>query len=404
MAKRSRRALFVASAVVVVAMVALGLAAWSFVGAASAHPGNTCDPEPGHGTPGCHVGTSTSGTTSGTTPGSSSTTAGSSSTTGATTSTTAAATSSPPATSVVPYSGPEAPIPNAVSMFADQNNCLSCHGDPALKGLLTKRRSDGSSIALYVDTVGSTNSVHRYKDCTACHTAQPHQVNSPLTKLSLSEKCGSCHEYEYSQYKQSVHGRLQAGGNEDPATCTDCHSTTSNPHNVVRVLDPSASTYPKNIADTCAKCHNDSKLMDKYGVVEKVYATYMRSFHGKTMKLAPESSPLQSLDTATCVNCHGAHNITSAYDPNAPTAGMDNLLETCRSCHPSAGPEFVKGFLGHKAANSDYLPQVYWGGRAFYIFSRGMLVFGALVVATSISLRGVPWITRRVRRKKKEEE
>ena len=181
--------------------------------------------------------------------------------------------------------------------------------------------------------------------------------------------------------------RLSPAGNSDPATCTDCHSATSNPHNVVRVLDPAASTYPKNIAQTCAKCHDDPKLMDKYGIVEKVYDSYMRSFHGKAMELAPDGAPIQQLDTATCVNCHGAHNIALVSDPNAPVAGMDNLLETCKTCHPDAGPEFVKGFLGHKAVNSDFMPEVYWGGKSFYIFSRAMLAGGVLIVATSISLR-----------------
>jgi hypothetical protein len=306
---------------------------------------------------------------------------------------------------IVPSSGPGvSPDPNVLQLFADKDNCLSCHGDPSLIGLMTKQRPDGTSIALYVDTKGSTNSVHRYKDCTSCHGENPHDSKSPLTKLSLSEKCGTCHEYEYNQYKTSVHGAPQFEGNSDPATCTDCHSATANPHNVVRVLDPSATTYPKNIAQTCAKCHDDPKLMDKYGIVEKVYSSYMRSFHGKAMGLAPDGAAIQLLDTATCVSCHGAHNITSVSDPNAPVAGMDNLLKTCQTCHPTAGPEFVSGFLGHKAINSTYLPQVYWGGKGFYIFSRAMLASGLLIVGGSISLRVVPSVTRRIRRRKKKEE
>jgi hypothetical protein len=307
---------------------------------------------------------------------------------------------------VIPSSGPAAPPsdPNTVQMFVDQNGCLSCHGNPSLTGLMTKTRPDGSSIALYVDRNGLSNSVHRYKDCTACHSDKPHESNSPLTKLSLSEKCGTCHEYEYAQYKDSVHGAPQASGNSDPATCTDCHSETANPHNIERVLDAGASTYPTNVAKTCAKCHDDPSLMDKYGIVEKVYASYMRSFHGKAMKLAPKNAPIQQLDTATCTNCHGAHNINSVSAPGASVAGMDNLLETCQTCHPDAGPEFVKGFMGHRAVDSDYLPQVYYTGKGFYLFTRGMLVGGLLIVGTSISLRGVPWISRRVKGRKKREE
>ncbi len=364
-------------------VLAIALAAWLYAGPASAHPGNSCDPEPGHGTPGCHA--------DATTPSAESAAGGSD--------------AMVPTTDVVPSSGPATAFdPNALQMFADRYNCLSCHGDPALSNLLTREQPDGSTIVLYVDTQGSSNSVHRYKDCTECHTTEPHNVETPLTKLSLSQKCGTCHEYEYTQHKASVHGVPLQSGNTDPATCTDCHSDTSDPHNVVRVLDPVASAYPQNVAETCAKCHDDPTLMDKYGIVEKVYSTYMRSFHGKAIKLAPEGAPIRQLDTATCVNCHGAHNISLASDPGGPVAGMNNLLVTCQSCHPDAGPEFVEGFLGHKAANSDYLPEVYWGGMSFYVFSRAMLAGGALIVVTSISLRGVPWVTRRIKRRKSKEE
>lgn len=387
MRNRSREAFHLAFPMALVGVLAIALATWLYVGPASAHPGNSCDPEPGHGTADCHVDASTTTSQS------------------LTTIPAAGTEATGPTTSPVPSSGPATPTdPNAVQMFVDENNCLSCHGDQSLSDLMTRQRPDGTTIALYVDTQGSSNSVHRYKDCTACHTSRPHDVETPLTKLSLSEKCGSCHEYEYLQHKTSVHGVPLASGNNDPATCTDCHSATSDPHNVVRVLDPVASTYPKNVADTCAKCHDDPTLMDKYGIVEKVYASYMRSFHGKTMELAPEGASIKQLNAATCVNCHGAHNISSVTDSNAPVAGMDNLLATCQTCHPDAQPEFVKGFLGHKAVNSENLPQVYWGGRSFYVFSRAMLAGGVLIVATSISLRGVPWIGRKLKRRKKKEE
>jgi hypothetical protein len=169
-------------------------------------------------------------------------------------------------------------------------------------------------------------------------------------------------------------------------------------------LDPSASTYRKNIADTCARCHDDPVLMDRYGIVEKVYDSYMNSFHGKAMKLAPESATLLQLDEATCTNCHGVHNIKSVEDPTSPVAGMDHLLETCRICHGDAEPAFVEGFLGHKVASAEYFPGVYWGGTTFYVVSRVILGFGLLIVLTSIGLRFGPWAVGKLKRRKKKEE
>ncbi len=288
--------------------------------------------------------------------------------------------------------------PTAPREYVDNNHCLDCHGDPSLVDLMTKELPDGTSVPLYVDRAGLSHSVHRFNDCTVCHTANPHDVETPLTKLSLAEKCGSCHEYQYAQYIESVHGAPQVSGNSDPATCVDCHSATSNPHNIERVLDPSATAYPKNIAETCAKCHDDSQLMAKYGIVEKVYETYMRSFHGKAMSLENQSASLQQLDKATCVNCHGAHNIALVSDPDSPVAGMDNLAKTCQQCHEGADAEFAKGFLGHKEAEPTNIPAVYWGEKFFYVLTRTVLAGGVVLVAAPI---GRKVVVDRVKRWKK---
>jgi hypothetical protein len=307
----------------------------------------------------------------------------------------------PATTSSASTAGAEVPDDPSTSLrYLDQYDCLRCHGDPTL----TRQQADGTTISLFVDTGDLPQAAHRYQDCTTCHTTSPHEVQTPLTKLSLAAKCGSCHQYQYGQHMNSVHGVPLAGGNSDPATCADCHSADANPHNVVRVLDPSASTYPRNIAKTCAKCHDDPKLMDKYGIVEKVYDSYMRSFHGKAMKLSSETATIHQLDTATCVNCHGTHDIKQVADPGAPVAGMDHLLATCQRCHRDAGTDFVGGFLGHKAANSGYFAQVYWGGTIFFVFSRVMLASGVFIVATSIGLRSVPRVVRKFKRRNKKEE
>ena len=383
---RSRAAFLGGLGIAFAGLVVLGLAAWLYTGPASAHPGNTCDPEPGHGRPGCHVGATTTTTTP-----SSTTTAG-------------VTTSSVTTSSTVPSAGPPLEIdPTDPRPYVDKNNCLSCHGDPSLTDLMTFQRPDGSPVSLYVDPNGLSYSVHRFNDCTTCHTSEPHNVQTPLTKLSLAEKCGSCHDHQYGQYIVSVHGAPQVSGNSDPATCTDCHSSNSNPHNVVRVLDPSASTYPKNIADTCAKCHDDPKLMGKYGIVEKVYDSYMRSFHGRTISLSGESAALQQLNTATCVNCHGSHNISLVSNPNSPVAGMENLAKTCEQCHPGAGVEFAKGFLGHKEADPGFVPQVFWGERFFYVLTRVVLAGGVILVAGPFARRGVDSVRKRRRKPPKND-
>jgi hypothetical protein len=306
----------------------------------------------------------------------------------------------PGKSTVPPVTAAPAPGPAVAISYLDQNNCLACHGNPSL----TKKLADGTSISLYVNATELSQTVHRWEDCTTCHTIKPHDVPTPLTKLSLAQKCGTCHQYEYSQYLASIHGRQETAGNTDAATCTDCHSADSNPHNIIRVLDPSASTYPKNIAQTCAKCHNDPKLMGKYGIVEKVYDSYIQSFHGKAMQLASDKLAIQELNTATCVNCHGAHDVKAVNDPSSPVAGMDNLVKTCEQCHPGAGVKFASGFLGHKAADPTFLPQVYWGEKFFSILIRVVLAGGVLLVALTIGRWGVGRIVGEGKPSKKKEE
>lgn len=261
----------------------------------------------------------------------------------------------------------------------DEKNCLSCHGNPDK----TKQVGNGISISLYVDESGVASAAHRYIDCVDCHTVTPHAGGSPLSKLSLADKCGTCHTYQYNRHiNNSVHGQQLSEGNEDVATCVDCHSPTSNPHNIVRVLEPNSPVYKKNIAETCGKCHRNSDLMANYGILERVYESYMRSFHGKAIQLG--KSELSQLSQATCTNCHGTHDIKSTHDPTSPVKGIDNLAVTCEKCHPGAGVEFAAGFLGHREASVDNVPAAHYAENIFSTLLVSVLSFGAIVVVGAV--------------------
>ncbi|MFH1169679.1 MAG: NapC/NirT family cytochrome c [Chloroflexota bacterium] len=264
------------------------------------------------------------------------------------------------------------------SYALDENNCLACHGNADL----SKTNPQGNKVSLYVSEQEVQNSAHKYTDCTTCHTTDPHNVETPLNKISQSSLCGSCHDYQYSQFSQSIHGQQLANGNTDIPACADCHSPDGNPHNVIRVLEYTAPTYKTNIAQTCGTCHGNTQLMANYGIVENVYQGYMRTFHGKALQLG--SDELAKLNEATCTNCHGAHDIKSVNDPTSPVAGMDNLLKTCQQCHPGAGPEFVRGFLGHKEASPQNIPVAHYAEIFFKILLITVLSFGALVVVMAI--------------------
>ncbi|MBI2865960.1 MAG: hypothetical protein HYX99_01190, partial [Chloroflexi bacterium] len=257
----------------------------------------------------------------------------------------------------------------------DEHACLQCHGNPELT-LLT---SDGAEVSLYVNQQALDVSAHRYVDCTTCHTSKPHEVPTPLNKLSLAARCGTCHQYQYKLHLQSIHGQQLLQGNQDVATCVDCHSPQANPHSIVRVLQPEAPAYKQNISQTCARCHDDPQLMARYGIVEKVYESYMRSFHGKAMKLSP-TEKISQLNKATCTNCHGTHNIMSPRDPTSPVAGVENLSRTCEQCHPGSGTGFASGFLGHREATPENFPVVHYAERFFTFLTASVVALGVSLV------------------------
>ena len=267
---------------------------------------------------------------------------------------------------------------SSTSYALDENDCLTCHGNENL----TKVNDEGKTVSLYVSEELVNTAAHRFIDCTTCHTADPHDVDTPLTKLSLAEKCGTCHEYQYKLHQSSIHGEQLAKGNPDVATCVDCHSTTQNPHSVIRVLEYNAPTYKKNIAQTCASCHSNEELMADYGIVEKVYESYMRSFHGKAIQLG--TYEVTQLDKATCTNCHGVHDIKSAQDPGSPVAGLENLAVTCEQCHPGAGVEFASSFLGHEEASPQNVGAAYYTERFFTILLITVVSFAVIIVAMAI--------------------
>jgi hypothetical protein len=261
----------------------------------------------------------------------------------------------------------------------DEHNCLTCHGSPEL----VKTGPNGEKISLYVNEERVNTAAHRFIDCTTCHTTEPHEVDTPLTKLSLAEKCGTCHQHQYELHLQSIHGQQLTKGNPDVATCVDCHSPEGNPHSVIRVLEHNAPTYKKNIAQTCAKCHADEELMANYGIVEKVYESYLRSFHGKAMRLG--TYEITQLDKATCTNCHGSHDVKSVSDPSSPVAGLDNLVATCEQCHPGAGVNFASGFLGHEEASPQHIPVAHYTEIIFTILLISVISMGVIIVGAAVT-------------------
>ncbi|HEX9015763.1 MAG TPA: cytochrome c3 family protein [Chloroflexota bacterium] len=268
---------------------------------------------------------------------------------------------------------------------ASTKGCRACHNRPEFATVAEVQVRPDTTKQVETDRMYA----HRSIACVTCHTGDPHKNPTPVTKNSIAEACGKCHVTERIEHESSVHGKSLAAGGKDAATCVDCHSTQGTPHSITRVLSPDSPVYRGSIASTCAKCHAKNEVMGRYDVPTEVYKTYMTTFHGKANVLSPYE--ITQHPKATCINCHGYHDIKAQDDPTSPVAKA-NLATTCGTCHPGAGDQFAAGWLGHKEATPEQFPVVYFAERFFFFFTSSVLTFGFIFM---VALELGSWILRR---------
>jgi hypothetical protein len=163
-------------------------------------------------------------------------------------------------------------------------------------------------------------------------------------------------------------------------TCIDCHG-------VHDVQGPSTGPFHLFSPTVCARCHADEALMDKYGLSTDILETYVADFHGTTVMLFEKTAPDQETNKPVCIDCHGVHDIRSVRDPNS-TVIQENLLGTCRRCHPDATANFPAAWLGHYPPDPVHAPLVYFVN-LFYQILIPVVIGGMLLFVGSDVVRRV---------------
>lgn len=245
--------------------------------------------------------------------------------------------------------------------IVNYQTCAQCHRE---KYESTLDSVHGSALA-----AGNFNAAV----CTDCHGA--HDTKPPGEPRSqIPQTCRQCHTLIYDQYRESVHGEAVIGeGNPDVPVCTDCHG-------VHTIEGPSVNDRFRLFSpQICADCHGDEELMAEYGISTNVFETYVSDFHGTTVTLFQKVTPDQETNKPVCVDCHGAHDIASA-EGQASLTIKENVLQTCRRCHPDASTNFPSAWLSHYRPSPEHAPLVYYVDLFYKVFIPTVLGGMALFV------------------------
>lgn len=210
---------------------------------------------------------------------------------------------------------------------ADQNQCLTCHGDSDLW--------DAANRRLYIPKDQLAEDVHftRGVNCHDCHGGNyrepdlrmAHAVEDGFRQplAEVRKACAHCHKQQYAQLKESVHGK--AGDERDelgrgtPLACDKCHGPVS--HDLIGWRDPRSPLFPDNQVHTCDNCHR--QRLETY---KSDLDTYRSGVHGHGLY----KSGL--LVTAVCADCHGSHGIYYAGNSKS-TLHPSRVADTCGKCH-----------------------------------------------------------------------
>jgi len=245
--------------------------------------------------------------------------------------------------------------------------CLSCH----LKDtdVLKQARFSENFMSGYQNSVhglqraaGNDNAAS-CSDCHGVHNAEnARKSSSGINRWNLADTCGKCHTDVSAAYKDSIHGLSVAQGSTESPTCTTCHGD----HHIFHTQDDRSPVSRANLAEqACANCHNSVTIGQKYGIPSDRFASFADSFHG----LASRGG---SLEVANCASCHGAHNIKPSSDPDS-MVNAEHLTATCAQCHPGARGNFAMGKV-HSGEISDMTAGAPYWIRKIYL----VLIFGTI--------------------------
>ncbi len=200
-------------------------------------------------------------------------------------------------------------------------SCVKCHTDER-----HKKETLAHGKVMLINTTGAE------ANCTQCHVYHWRR-NNGTREASLKMQCQNCHVRETQEYERSGHAVARAKGHLEAPTCVTCHGERD-------IQKVAVGMRPRAVIDLCSRCHGNREIALKFQIKPDVVQSYKKTYHGQVYNLG-----YQGEEFATCVNCHGNHDIRPTNDPES-LVSRQNIVKTCARCHKDANEKFV-GFLSH---------------------------------------------------------
>ena len=168
-----------------------------------------------------------------------------------------------------------------------------------------------------------------------------------VAQAPAQDQCVACHlDWEdpvVEMYRRDVHA---AHG----IPCADCHGGDPTLEDMDEAMSPARGFIEDlqgaRITQMCLQCHARVERLQAYG--STLNPEYVRPF--------PESVHGDA-DVATCITCHGVHDIRPHTDPASPVH-RSRAIELCGRCH--SDPNYMRAF--NPALPTDQVEK-YWTSR-----------------------------------------
>ncbi|UCD63908.1 MAG: hypothetical protein JSW34_00340 [Candidatus Zixiibacteriota bacterium] len=212
----------------------------------------------------------------------------------------------------------------SATVLAADDPCLKCHGQV-------------STGAPAVDPAVLLNSVHAELGCNDCHN-----VNPELRHVGTHDVlCGRCHIDAAEAYGVSPHMHGREVSVEDVPGCVTCHGG----HTILAVDDPESAVNHRNSVSVCIKCHEDASVTAKFTQLPKppMIKAYENSVHGRALMTEG------NMRAPACTDCHGGHSFMPSDQPESPLY-KTHIAATCGRCHEEIASHYTASVHGSALA------------------------------------------------------